>query len=85
MKQQKPPTFLGSVSFLLVGTLWVIGYTFIALQMLREGYWVTAYASLPFIGLGVVIAIMGVRRFKRFLKTFDEKDSELAIDVPGAN
>lgn len=56
--------------------------------MLREGYWITAYASLPFIGLGIVIAIMGVLRFKRFLKTFDEpsaKDSELADDVPEAN
>ena len=75
MKQAKPPSFLRSVSLLLVGTLWTIGYSFLSLQMLREGYWVTAYASMPFIALGVVIAILGVRRVRGFIKYLNEQDN----------
>ena len=43
--------------------------------MLREGYWVTAYASMPFIGLGVVIAILGVRRTRGFIKYLNEQEA----------
>ena len=43
--------------------------------MLREGYWITAYASMPFIALGVVMAILGVRRVRGFLKYLDEQDN----------
>ena len=75
MKQAKPPTFLRSVSLLLVGTLWTIGYSFLSLQMLREGYWITAYATMPFIALGVVMAVLGVRRVRGFIKYLNEQDN----------
>ena len=42
--------------------------------MLREGYWITAYATMPFIALGVVIAILGVRRTRGFIKYLNEQD-----------
>ena len=75
MKQAKTPSFLRSISLLLVGTLWTIGYSFLSLQMLREGYWITAYATMPFIALGVVMAILGVRRVRGFLKYLNEQDN----------
>jgi len=74
MKRTKPPSFLRSISLLLVGTSWTIGYSFLSLQMLREGYWITAYATLPFIALGVVIAILGVRRAQGFIKYLNEQE-----------
>ena len=70
----KPPSFLRAVSLLLVGTAWTIGYSFLSLQMLREGYWITAYATMPFIALGVVMAILGVRRVRGFIKYLNEQD-----------
>ena len=42
--------------------------------MLREGYWITAYATMPFIALGVVIAILGVRRVRGFIKHLNEQE-----------
>ena len=75
MRQAKHPSFLRSVSLLLVGTLWTIGYSFLSLQMLSEGYWITAYATMPFIAVGVVMAILGVRRVRGFLKYLNEQDS----------
>ena len=42
--------------------------------MLREGYWITAYATMPFIALGVVMAILGVRRVRGFIKYLNEQD-----------
>jgi len=78
LTQRKPPTFLRSISFLLVGTLWTIGYTFLGIQMLREGYIVTAYATMPFIALGVALAILGVRRVRVFLKYVSEQERSFA-------
>src|SRR3990172_4639064 len=74
MRQAKPPSFLRAVSLLLVGTSWIIGYSFLSLQMLREGYWITAYATMPFIALGVVIAILGVRRTRGFIKYLNQQE-----------
>ena len=74
MTEKKPPTFLRSISLLLVGMTWTIGYTFLGLQMLREGYIVTAYATMPFIGLGVTIAILGIRRVRGFLHYLSEHE-----------
>ena len=42
--------------------------------MLREGYWITAYATMPFIALGVVIAILGVRRTRGFIKYLNQQE-----------
>jgi len=69
---------LRSISLLLVGTLWTIGYTFLGIQMLREGYIVTAYATMPFIALGVTLAILGVRRVRVFLKYVSEQERSFA-------
>jgi len=57
MRQTKTPSFLRSISLLLVGTLWTIGYSFLSLQMLREGYWITAYATMPFIAAVSICSI----------------------------
>ena len=74
MSEQKHPTFLRSIALLLVGTTWTIGYTFLGLSMLREGFIVTAYATMPFIALGVVIAVLGVRRVRGFLHYISEQE-----------
>ena len=42
--------------------------------MLREGYWITAYATMPFIALGVVMAVLGVRRVRGFIRYLNEQD-----------
>ena len=73
-KKPKERGFLVSIAPLIVGLIFVSFFSLIGLRWYLYGYAVVLYASLVYVSGGVVLMIIGFRRFKRFYRGLRDRE-----------